>query len=73
MQGLCLMKCACAQLALCVDSVDAESQAFTTFRNYSSIEFVCSQLGNSGFISLQVLDMVLEDLKKEHPDAISVV
>ncbi|KAM0885878.1 hypothetical protein ACQ4PT_030045 [Festuca glaucescens] len=31
------------------------------------------QLGNSCFISLQVLDMVLEDLKKEHPDAISVI
>jgi hypothetical protein len=30
-------------------------------------------VANSGFISLQVLDMVLEDLKKEHPDAVSVV
>jgi hypothetical protein len=43
------MKCACVQFAICV--VFCQICLF-------SVE-------NSGFISLQVLDMVLEDLKKE--------
>jgi hypothetical protein len=41
-----------------------------------AVNTVCHLFLSAGilmFISLQVLDMVLEDLKKEHPDAISVV
>jgi hypothetical protein len=33
----------------------------------------CSLLSVWEFMFLQVVDMVLDDLKKEHPDAISVV
>ncbi|XP_010232145.1 origin of replication complex subunit 4 isoform X1 [Brachypodium distachyon] len=41
--------------------------------NGSTYRCAVFSVGGLGFISLQVLDMVLEDLKKEHPDAISVI
>ena len=60
------MKCACVQLAFCADFIDADFDFFF-------VSMCLFLVGISGFISLQVLDTVLEDLKKEHPDAISVV